>query len=262
MVSEYATNNRLPFCRSHLAAAFAILLGVMPSLVCAQTSTIDRSQILDGDDRGGSSAGWRGAFRDSVRLLTIEHVTRIAFQNKTRRELGGPFFEDYVKSLKIPDTWNDGDRWPVNYVGHPIQGAAAGFIWLDNEAGSQDPKLGFSKRYWASRGRATAWAAAYSLQFEFGPLSETSIGNVGLRPNTTGWVDHVMTPLGALAFMAAEDALDRYLITRLEAGTQSRALRAVFRIALNPSRTFANVAEGRAPDYRATRPLGMTVASR
>jgi hypothetical protein len=255
VVSDYATNSRLPLCRSRLAAAFAILIGAMPSLVCAQTSTIDHSQIVDADGRGGSSSGWKGALRDSFRLLTIEHATRIAFQEKTRRELGGPFFEDYVRSVKMPETWNDGDRWPVNYVGHPIHGAAAGFIWLDNEAGSPDPKMGFSKRYWASRGRATAWAAAYSLQFEFGPYSEASIGNVGLRPNTTGWVDHVVTPLGAFAFMAAEDAVDRFIITRIEAATRNRALRAISRMALNPGRTLANVSEGRALYYRSSRPL-------
>lgn len=45
------------------------------------------------------------------------------------------------------------------------------------------------------------------VQFEFGPFSEASIGNVGLRPNTTGWVDHVVTPAGALGIMIAEDAL-------------------------------------------------------
>ena len=77
---------------------------------------------------------------------------------------------------------------------------------------------GSRKEYWASRGRATAWAAVYSVQFEFGPFSEASIGNVGLRPNTTGWVDHVVTPAGALGIMVAEDALDRYLIVRIESG--------------------------------------------
>jgi hypothetical protein len=194
-------------------------------------------------------------------LLTIEHATRIAFQEKTRRELGGPFFEDYMRSLKIPTTWNDGDRWPVNYVGHPIHGAAAGFIWVDNEDGSHGPNLGFSRDYWASRGRATLWAAAYSLQFEFGPLSEASIGNVGLRPNTTGWVDHVVTPAGALAFMMAEDALDRYVITRIESRTRNRAIRAISRVALNPSRTLANASEGRALYYRSARPLSMTLAA-
>src|SRR6186997_774273 len=50
----------------------------------------------------------------------------------------------------------------------------AGFIWLDHEDGAHDPKLGFSREYWASRSRAFAWATAYSIQFEFGPLSEAS----------------------------------------------------------------------------------------
>ena len=144
--------------------------------------------------RAAAPSTWKGAFEDSLRLLMIEHTTRIAFQEKTRRELGGPFFRDYGRSVKIPDTWNDGDSWAVNYVGHPIHGAASGFIWLDHEAGAHDPSLRFSRSYWASRGRATTWAAVYSLQFEFGPLSEASIGNVGMRPGTTGWVDHVVTP--------------------------------------------------------------------
>ena len=117
------------------------------------------------------------------------------------------------------------------------------------------PKLGFSKEYWASRGRATAWAAVYSVQFEFGPFSEASIGNVGLNPNTTGWVDHVVTPAGALAFMVAEDALDRYLITKIESWTKNRVIRAAARITLNPSRTLSNAAQGRSPWARPVRPL-------
>jgi hypothetical protein len=149
----------------------------------------------------------RGAILDSINLLLIEHSSRIAFQSKTRRELAGPFFKDYVRSLKFPKTWKDGDRWYVNYVGHPIHGAAAGFIWLDQVDGSHDPSLGFSKSYWASRGRATAWAASYSIQFEVGPFSEASIGNVGMHPNTTGWVDHVVTPVGALGFMVLRTPL-------------------------------------------------------
>jgi hypothetical protein len=176
-------------------------------------------------------------------------------QEKTRRELGGHFFKDYVRSLKVPDTWNDGDKWYVNYVGHPIHGAAAGYIWLDHEDGSHDPQLGFSSEYWASRGRAVAWAAGYSLQFEFGPLSEALIGNVGLRPGTTGWVDHVVTPVGALGFVVAEDALDRYFVTRVESWTGNRFARALVRMAFNPSRSLSNVAQGRLPWFRNARPL-------
>jgi len=206
-------------------------------------------------DANVTASPWKGAFKDSLRLLMIEHATRMAFQEKTRRELPGPFFVDYARSLKIPHTWNDGDSWPTNYVGHPIHGAAAGFIWLDHEAGAHDPRLGFSKDYWASRGRATAWACAYSLQFEFGPLSEASIGNVGMNPNTTGWVDHVVTPAGALGFMFLEDAVDRFVVARLEGWTGKGWVRRLSRAALNPSRSLSNAAQGRALWDRVGRPL-------
>ena len=39
------------------------------------------------------------------------------------------------------------------------------------------------------------------------PLSEASIGNVGPNPATNGWVDHVVTPVGAFGLIVAEDAL-------------------------------------------------------
>jgi hypothetical protein len=62
---------------------------------------------------------------------------------------GGPFFGDYFHSLKVPHTWGDGDSWDINYIGHPMHGAASGFIWLDHERGTHDPKVGFSRAYWS-----------------------------------------------------------------------------------------------------------------
>jgi hypothetical protein len=238
-----------------LALSFTVLIG--PPAVLAQEVEAHYQSIAvpDPSDLAPAPSTWKGAITDSLRLLLLEHSTRVAFQQKTRRELGGPFLGDYLRSVRFPATWDDGDGWGVNYIGHPIHGAAAGFIWLDHEDGAHDPKLGFSSEYWASRGRATAWAAAYSLQFEFGPFSEASIGNVGLRPNTTGWVDHVMTPAGALAFMVAEDALDRFLARKFEAWTRNWLLRVLTRMALNPSRTLSNTAQGRAPWARSVRPL-------
>ncbi len=198
--------------------------------------------------------GWRGALIDSMRLLMLEHAGRIAFQEKTRRELSGPFFADYMHSLRIPRKWEDGDKWPVNYIGHPIHGAAAGFIFLDHRRG--DSELGLStKAYWKSRGLAAAWAAGYSLQFEFGPLSEASIGNVGLNPATTGWVDHVVTPAGGMAFIVAEDVLDRYFIVRIEQWTSNGVVRGIARVLFNPSRSLSNITQGRSPWFRATRPI-------
>ena len=195
-----------------------------------------------------------GAFADSFKLLGIEHATRIAFQEKTRDALQGPFWEDYVHSLRIPHRWEDGDSWLVNYLGHPIHGAAAGYIWIDHEAGAPT-EIGLSSRYWASRARALAWAAGYSVQFEFGPLSEASIGNVGLDPGTTGWVDHVVTPVVGFGLIVAEDAMDRFLVRWVENRVGNRFFKAALRMAFNPGRTLSNTSQGHLPWHRSGRPL-------
>ncbi len=196
-----------------------------------------------------------GAIGDSFRLLSMQHGARIILQEKTRRELGGPFVKDYHNSLRVPRTWGDGDGWLMNYVGHPWQGATSGWVWIHNEAGAEDVKLGRSRKYWTSRARALAWSAAYSTQFEIGPYSEASIGNVGLKPETVGWTDYIVTPLGGVAIIIAEDAIDEHVLTKLERKTGSQALRAVYRSFLTPNRAMANLASGRWPWHRATRGL-------
>jgi hypothetical protein len=236
--------------RVAVAAAVAAMIAGGPCAF-AQSSS-DVSAVSTPDQSGMEPRGWRGALKDSFTLLMLEHAGRIAFQEKTRKELGGPFFEDYYRSVKVPHTWEDGDGWFVNYMGHPIHGAASSRIWLDHSPGN--PPFG-SKAYFASRGIAAVWAAGYSLQFEFGPLSEASIGNVGMDPATTGWVDHVVTPAGALAMTIAEDALDTYLVKFIERHTRNRAYRASVRVFFNPSRALANITEGRTPWFRAGRPL-------
>lgn len=204
------------------------------------------------DDRKGADV--LGAFADSLKLLLLEHGSRIAFQEKTRRELGGPFWRDYKRSVRVPGQWGDTDPWWVNYIGHPIHGAAAGYLWLDHEPGVPT-EFGPDRRYWTSRGRATAWSAVYSIQFEIGPFSEASIGNVGMRPETTGWVDHVVTPAGAFGLIVAEDALDRYVVKWLEERTKNRLVRLLIRLAFNPGRTLSNTATGRPPWHRPDRSL-------
>ena len=141
----------------------------------------------------------------------------------------------------------------MNYIGHPIHGAAAGFVWIAarNEKAAPD----FSRQFWASRGKAAIWAGVYSLQFEFGPVSEASIGNVGMHPAHTGWVDHVVTPAGAFAFMVLEDVVDEHVILKLERATGNVVLRAAIRIALNPARSMSAMAQGQMPWTRADRQL-------
>ncbi|MCC7416060.1 MAG: hypothetical protein IT176_02890 [Acidobacteria bacterium] len=233
------------------AVGFALLL----SLTAAPARAQAPAATSPAPDAAGRGTAIAGALGDSMTLLLIEHSTRIAFQQKTRDALRGPFWSDYRDSLRVPRRWEDGDAWWVNYLGHPVHGAAAGLIWLDH--GRDEPlRLSMDSRYWTSRARSAAFIAVYSLQFEFGPLSEASIGNVGMRPETTGWVDHVVTPVGGLALLVAEDAIDRYLVEFVERHTGNRTARAAVRMLFNPARTFANLAESRAPWHRADRPLG------
>jgi len=245
-------------------AAVCAVAGV--ALLCVCGSAAAQSDPLSGADQNrdqsrgltapsARATGWREAISSSFRLLMLEHAGRIVLQGKTRRELGGPFFSDYVHSIRMPGTWNDGDRWPINYIGHPIHGAAAGFIWLEHDSRATVPSEGFNRAYWTSRGRASLWSAFYSLQFEVGPLSEASIGNVGMNPRTTGWVDHVVTPLGAFGIIVTEDVIDRYVIHKLETSTEKRPLQILFRLLLNPSRSLSNIALGRCPWARDDRRL-------
>jgi hypothetical protein len=203
---------------------------------------------------GDGGTDMLGAIGDSIKLLFIEHGTRVAFQEKTRSELAGPFWSDYKRSVRWPGQWEDGDSWWVNYIGHPIHGAAAGLIWLDHSK-DEPLRLSLDTRYWASRGRSAAFIAAYSFQFEIGPLSEASIGNVGLRPETTGWVDYVVTPVGGFGLLVAEDALDRYFVEWFERHVGNRFARATIRMLFGPSRTLANLSESRPPWERPGRPL-------
>jgi hypothetical protein len=205
-------------------------------------------------DNNAKDRDFVGALVDSLKLVSLEHTFRIAFQEKTRAELGGPFWSDYHRSVRIPQQWTDTDAWGVNYIGHPIHGAAAGIIWLDHSERDRSASI-FSNGYLSSRARAAAFSGLYSVQFEIGPLSEASIGNVGLRPETAGWVDYVVTPVGAFGFIIAEDLLDRYFVRWVEDRVENRAVRVTLRLLCGPSRLLANVSENRLPWYRPDRPL-------
>jgi hypothetical protein len=193
-------------------------------------------------------------FEDSMRLLAMQHALRLGLQAKTRSELDGHFFSDYKRSVHVPHQWGDGDSGLTNYGGHPGQGAASGFIWVQRDPSAPSAFVA-NRAYLHSRLRGMAFATAYSLQFEIGPFSEASIGNVGLNPDTAGWVDHVMTPIGGFAIMVGEDMLDRFVVKSIERRTDSVVLRAISRMLLNPARATANVAAVQTPWYRADRPL-------
>jgi hypothetical protein len=169
--------------------------------------------------------------------------------------LGGPFFKDYGDSLKGLGGWKDGDNVWTNYALHPMQGSVSGYLFLFNDAEGSAAEFGRSREYWRSRLKAMGFAAIYSTQFELGPISEASIGNVGKVRGTMGLVDLIVTPLGGFGWMLAEDALDRFVVRRLEQKYRKRGLIRVFRVLLNPTRSFANLMRLRLPWYRPGREL-------
>ena len=146
--------------------ATVLLLAVGPREAHAQAG--------EARDDADSSRDWAETFAASIRLLMLEHGVRMAAETKTRRELGGAFWGDYTRSVRWPRQWSDGDGWQVNYVGHPVHGAAAGWLWLEHAPARQPGASSYVK----SRLQAAAFAGVYSLQFEMGPISEASIGNV------------------------------------------------------------------------------------
>jgi hypothetical protein len=200
------------------------------------------------------SIDWKGVSTQSFLFLSIQHSVRIV-QKKTRREFQGKFFEEWANAVDGLGGWGDGDSVLTNYVGHPMMGAIAGWVFIQN-----DPK-GIGKefdvndmKYWNSRLRAMGWAAFYSTQFELGPVSEATIGHVGKVRGTAGAVDLVMTPVGGLGWIVAEDAVDKHWIQKLEDG-RSDGMKRFVRIFFNPNRSVANVLRLQKPWHRDTRPM-------
>lgn len=198
---------------------------------------------------------WVGAINQSTAFLFVEHGFRLT-QRKTRAALGGPYWRDYANSVRgVCCRWGDGDSAFTSYVAHPMQGAVAGYIQIQNDPKGMRLEFEHSREYWVSRLKATGWSALYSTQFEIGPfLSEASIGNVGLKPGTSGFVDFVTTPAGGFGFILLEDWIDKKWIRKRELAGDSVQRQRWWRMLLNPNRTFANLMRAKVPWHRDTRP--------
>lgn len=191
---------------------------------------------------------WGSAIRQSLLFLSIQHGYALT-QPKTREALKGKFLKDYAASVKSLHGWNDGGRFFTNYIAHPLQGSFMGFIQIQNDPKGSKQRFGPSADYWKSRMKAMAWSAAWSTQFEIGPLSQASIGNVGLYGKQT-WIDLVVTPTVGTAFLITEDAIDRFVIERIERMSDNYYVMAFARMLLNPTRTMANIIRFKLPWYR------------
>jgi hypothetical protein len=173
--------------------------------------------------------------------------------SEVRSALRGPFFSDYFDSVRNIGGWDDGDNVRTNYVGHPLSGSIVGYIQVRHDPRYRTVEFGDGSRYWKSRIKAMAFIAAYSLEFEIGPVSEASIGNIQQDPRKRGVVDWVITPVLGTAWMLAEDITDRYVIRALEQHTRNRAVLCLTRTFLNPTRSLSNLLGRRRPWERNNR---------
>lgn len=226
-----------------------------------QTEGVDTSPAKGDELAPSERFQWGEALRQAALFNSLQHILRFATEDGTRKEIKGPFFRDWFQSVRNLRGWRDGDPFLVNYIGHPIMGAASGYIQIQN-----DPRgcyLEFEpnrKAYWKSRLKAMAWSAAYSTQFELGPISEASLGNVGRAPRPDGkspmsYVDLVITPTVGTLWLMGEDALDKHFVQRFEGRVRNRFWRGMVRSFFNPGRSVANAMRFKWPWHRDRRPL-------
>lgn len=235
---------------SRLYAATAILLlSVNGESALAQEMILPQTPGGGNNGVSGPSFEWQPALKQSFTFLTLQQTFRIGTQTGTREELRGPYFKDWFTSVGNIRGWDDGDSVLANYVGHPMEGAIAGYIQVQNDPRYRKLQFG-DNGYWKSRFKAFIFSAAFSTNYELGPLGDGAIGNVGKQPGTKGAVDLVVTPTLGLGWMVTEDMLDRHLISRIEHKIHSPAARLLIRSWLNPSRSMANVLRGRWPWWR------------
>jgi hypothetical protein len=186
-----------------------------------------------------------------LQLTFYEHVMRIATQDFTRQQLEGKFWPEYFDSVHVPEHWGDKDGWQVNYIGHAISGGAFTRIWMDQ----REPRNPTKSQYLKSIGKAFIYTALFSIQYEMGPMSEASIGNVGLNREDLGWNDYIWTPIGGVLWTMGEDAIDKYALSWIDKHVPFVMAKAAARMIANPSRMLANIGQNRSPWSRADRDM-------
>jgi hypothetical protein len=239
-------------------------------------------------EKGG--VHWLSLIGEEFLYISLKTADR-ALQAKTRDNFGGPFFKDWgyiVEHINV-NRWSDGGKWFTNNVGHPMDGSIYAFIYRRNDDSVRDLRFDLHDReYRKGLLKAFLVASLASTESEIGPLSEATIGHVGLKAgwylrgtngvlqgpvpqdviglptltqsrywvrggNGTGLTDFVMTPFGGIAVMLGEDAVDKYVIERLEQRIHNRYWVATIRCLLNPTRSAGNFFSFASPWHRDSR---------
>jgi hypothetical protein len=205
---------------------------------------------------------WSRLLGESFIFLAAQHGGNIAMDHDTRNQLtNGDFWAKYEYCVEHYrwSRWKDDDPFGVDYIGHPMMGAVTNSMYEQNDPKQRALQYENTRRYWMGRLRATAYSAAYSAQWKIGPASEASVGNTGINyyirardgvyTNETGMQDFFITPIGGLAWNVGEDAIDRFILSRVRRGTRNKWLLLASSLS-TPGKSAANVARFRAPYYR------------
>ena len=203
--------------------------------------------------------------------IATEQVERIVKEPKTRDQLSGPFFGDWFKTVSDYhfDNWDDGGQKLTSYLAHPSQGAIAEAIFWQNNDNVRFTDQDFrSPVYRNAVLQAFAFATVDAVLWKMGPLSESSIGNVGMPVHwwdrdckeihipcvdRTGVSDMVMNEVGGTALTIGFQWLDKHVQKGIERRAQSRFLIDTTRIFTNPPQSIANLVRFQLPWYRDNR---------
>jgi hypothetical protein len=205
--------------------------------------------------------------------ISFEQTERILMEAKTRNQLDGKFFHEWFSDVAQYryGLWNDGDRFFTSNIGHPLQGAVLEAIFWQNNDGVRFSEQDFhSAAYRKALLQAFAFAALDAVQWKLGPVSEASIGHVGLPAHwwdtpyycnlthtychpRTGLDDLVMNEVGGTVMTIGFQWVDKHLQKPLESRIRNRALIDTTRIFTNPPQSLANFFRLRTPWYRDNR---------
>lgn len=208
---------------------------------------------------------WGAATGQALEWLTIQSVGNLAMNKWVRLAFfHGHWFQNWMRAVERFrfNRWNDDDTFICDYIGHPIMGAVINYTFIQNDPAGRGLEFAMSRPYWKSRMKAMAWSAFWSAEWKLGPISEASIGAQGSYyyydtdakkvTNGTGLVDFFVTPVGGTAWQMGEDAIDRYIVERVE--RRSTRPLVLFAVSwLTPARAAANLIRFKAPWYRDSR---------
>jgi hypothetical protein len=201
---------------------------------------------------------WHSLLAEEFFDISASHVDRILHEPFTRAQLQGHVFQDWKTIVKNWEWshWNDGDRDFTTYIGHSSQGNLAGWIYRNNDDDGGIEQNFHDPRYRRIIRNSFLVETAYAWQWKLGPLSEATIGHVGLHydpvrhTNRSGMDDLIMDEVGGTIMMVGEDWLDKHIMRPYERHHHGHVSTDILRMFLGLNQTYANMLSFRKPWYR------------